>query len=532
MSVAIIYWRDDAIGVLLVVGIYGIYLILTQLAFSYFTIILPTVQPGLVLAVPLGVMIFVEHRATQDLLASIKREKSSIESRLREKELQLGLLERELTDEMIDPTRPSQTELTERVKQIKDEIRLLSSQVADLESDRSLMSAGQGVHQFEGIVYDRQSKMGGVVAMIDKVARTSANVLVFGESGTGKELVAKAIHKRSERRNGPFVAVNCGALTETLLETELFGHEKGAFTGAVKDKPGRFELANDGTIFLDEIAETSPAFQVKLLRVLQEGEFERVGSVRTVKVDVRVIAASNKNLKSLIDQKKFREDLYYRLNVFSIEIPPLRDRLPDIAALTAHFLRSEGHSLAVSETVMSLLTQYRWPGNVRELETAIKRAAILSKSENRSLLRVKDFPTEIQSSVNALLDLEDKILDLLRSKHFSRSSISETAHELGGLNRGTVGEYFRGLCLTSFFEHKWDIKSASRAVAGTDDPEVTARVSRKISEYIRNLTAEIDREESFEEVRSHLNAKYKNLPQRYHQVLDEVVRAYLDAKWE
>jgi len=527
----VVYWRDDTIGFLVIGAFLVAYLVLSQIAFSWFNVVFPVVQPAVVLIIPLAIMVVFEHRATKVLLDKIRREKDSMESRLREKEIQLGLLERELVDEATDQTRSPQPELMERVKQIKDEIRLLSSQVADMESDHSVVNAGSGISEFEEIVYDRQSKMANVVALIGKVAHTNANILVLGESGTGKELVAKAIHRQSGRKGGPFVAVNCGALTETLLESELFGHEKGAFTGAVKDKPGRFELANNGTILLDEIAETSPGFQVKLLRVLQEGEFERVGSTKTSKADVRIIAATNKNLKTLIEEKKFREDLYYRLNVFSIEIPPLRDRLPDIVALTTQFLRNEDRSLAVSETVMDLLSQYRWPGNVRELETAIKRAAILAKSEHRSLLRVKDFPPEIQSAANTFLELEDKILDLLRAKKFSRSSISETANELGGLNRGTVGEYFRGLCFASFFEHKWNIETSAKAIAGTDDPDVATRVEKKLSEYVHNLVSNVDRKKPFEEVRSHLHAKYKNLPQRFHYALDEAVRAFLEGKW-
>ncbi|SYZ72136.1 Transcriptional regulatory protein ZraR [Candidatus Zixiibacteriota bacterium] len=218
--------------------------------------------------------------------------------------------------------------------------------------------------------------------LIAKVAVTDTTVLLTGKSGTGKELAAHLVHENSPRKDKPFIPVNCAALTETLLESELFGHEKGAFTGAVARKRGRFELADGGTIFLDEIGETSPALQAKLLRVLEERQFVRVGGVDNVKTDVRVIAATNKNLKEEIAKGKFREDLYYRLNVFPIQVPSLAERRDDIALLAEYFLSKKqyrhGH---LSSEIVNILKSYQWPGNIRELKNILERAMILAAGE-------------------------------------------------------------------------------------------------------------------------------------------------------
>jgi two-component system NtrC family response regulator len=221
--------------------------------------------------------------------------------------------------------------------------------------------------------------------------------LITGPSGTGKELIAKAIHYNSPRKDRPFISVNCGALTETLLESELFGHEKGAFTGAVAMKKGRFELSDRGTLFLDEIGDMPPPLQVKLLRVLQEMEFERVGGTRTIKVDVRVLSASNRNIKEDVANELFREDLFYRLNVMNIEVPPLRERIDDIPLLVKHFIEKyrgdEGKSkIELSPDVWKILYNYSWPGNIRELENVIERAVVLNPG---GLISLEDLPEEL-----------------------------------------------------------------------------------------------------------------------------------------
>ncbi|MFN4245411.1 MAG: sigma-54-dependent transcriptional regulator [Brevinematia bacterium] len=226
--------------------------------------------------------------------------------------------------------------------------------------------------------------------LIRKIAGTDATVLITGESGTGKELIANAIHALSPRREGPFVKVNCGSIPETLLEAELFGHEKGAFTGAINRRKGRFELANGGTIFLDEIGEISPKLQVALLRVLQEKEFQRVGGEEDIKVDVRVIVATNKNLEEEVKKGNFREDLYYRINIITIHIPPLRQRKTDIPILASHFLKvySENYKKnikAISNELIDVITSYPWPGNVRELQNFIESAVIMCNKEELSI---------------------------------------------------------------------------------------------------------------------------------------------------
>jgi len=229
-----------------------------------------------------------------------------------------------------------------------------------------------------------------VYCLIHKVALSDASVLLLGETGTGKELVARAIHEMSGRKNGPFVRVNCGALTESLLESELFGHVRGSFTGAVSNRTGRFEAAHTGTILLDEINSTTPKLQVKLLRVLQEREFERVGDTQTIQVNTRVIAASNCDLMDEIESGTFREDLYYRLNVVSIVIPPLRDRRDDIPELVVYFLNiyneiNDRYVIHIDPAAMEAMQDYHWPGNVRELQNYIERAVVLAEGDELSL---------------------------------------------------------------------------------------------------------------------------------------------------
>jgi formate hydrogenlyase transcriptional activator len=240
-------------------------------------------------------------------------------------------------------------------------------------------------NEFEGIVGSSRS-LCGVLDQVRTVAPADSTVLIEGETGTGKELIANAIHASSARRNRPFVKLNCAAIPMDLLESELFGHEKGAFTGAVMQKLGRFEVANSGTLLLDEIGDFSFQLQTKLLRVLQEQEFERLGSTQTRRVDVRIVAATNQHLADLVANKQFRMDLYYRLNVFPIALPPLRERAQDIPLLVAYFVRKFGERMSkriskLSKQAMEQLMRYPWPGNIRELQNAIERAVILTKGD-------------------------------------------------------------------------------------------------------------------------------------------------------
>ena len=249
----------------------------------------------------------------------------------------------------------------------------------------------------QGAVIGTSPAFQRMMMLIEQVAPSSATVLIQGESGAGKELAARAIHERSARRAGPFVAVNCAALPQTLLESELFGYEKGAFTGAAGRKEGRFELADGGTLFLDEVADLSPVTQPKILRVLQEGEFERVGGTKTLRVDVRIVTATNQDLAQLIREKRFREDLYYRLNVITITVPPLRERREDIPLLAHHFLRvyaakNNRRLDTFNDEALARLEAYAWPGNVRELENAVERAVVLARG---NVIQVSDLPTSV-----------------------------------------------------------------------------------------------------------------------------------------
>lgn len=248
-----------------------------------------------------------------------------------------------------------------------------------------------------GNMVGKSEPMLKVYDIIEKVAQSKASVLITGPSGTGKELIAKAIHYGGPRKDRPFVSINCGALTETLLTSELFGHEKGAFTGAVAMKKGRFELADEGTLFLDEVGEMPPSLQVKLLRVLQEMEFERVGGTRAIKVDVRVLSASNRNIKEDVAGGIFREDLFYRLNVIHIEVPPLHERADDIPLLVKHFIEKyredEGETrIELTPEVWKALYTYSWPGSVRELENVIERAVVLNPG---GMITLEDLPEHV-----------------------------------------------------------------------------------------------------------------------------------------
>ncbi len=249
----------------------------------------------------------------------------------------------------------------------------------------------------QGAVIGSSPAFRRMMTLLEQVAGSSATVLVQGESGTGKELVARTIHARSARSRGPFVAVNCAALPETLLESELFGYEKGAFTGAAGRKEGRFELADGGTLFLDEVSDLSAVTQPKILRVLQEGEFERLGGTKTLRVDVRIVAATNQGLAQMVREKRFREDLYYRLNVITMTVPPLRERSEDIRVLAQHFLRvyaakNNRRLEGFTDDAIRRLEAYAWPGNVRELENVIERGVVLTQG---ALMDMTDLPPEI-----------------------------------------------------------------------------------------------------------------------------------------
>ncbi len=326
----------------------------------------------------------------------------------------------------------------------------------------------QQLEQRDGLpgVVGRSQPMRDLCQMIETVAPSAATVLITGETGTGKEVVARAIHQTSPRRQHRFVALNCSAIPENLLEAELFGHARGAFTGAVATRQGRLEQADRGTLFLDEVGTMSPALQTKLLRVLQEREFERVGENRTIKVDVRVLAATNSELVKMVAEGTFREDLFYRLNVIALQLPPLRDRKEDVPLLVQHFIRKfvareaqpgDGADVMVSQDGMRRLMAYAWPGNVRQLENAVERALILRGT--RSQIEVSDLPPEIQAvpvESAPTLDLPEVGVDLpdlvtrierdLISRALARTDGNRAdAARLLGLKRTTLVEKLKRL---------------------------------------------------------------------------------------
>jgi DNA-binding NtrC family response regulator len=311
-------------------------------------------------------------------------------------------------------------------------------------------------------IVGRDPQMRKVFDVVESIADTRATILITGESGTGKSLLARAVHRRSSRRDKPFVEVACGALPETLLESELFGHVAGSFTGATGDKMGKFKQADSGTIFLDQIGTPTPGLQVKLLRLLQEFEFEQVGGSKTFKVDARVILATNEKLEQLVASGRFRQDLYYRVNVINIELPPLRNRLSDIPTLAGHFLgrvrEDSGKKVeGFSDEAMAALQSYRWPGNVRELQNVVERAVLLGKHD---VIRLEDLPhtlvasgqievgllAEAHSLKEALASPEKQIiLKTLEENHWNRNATADAL----GINRTTLYKKMKKLGLES-----------------------------------------------------------------------------------
>lgn len=482
-----------------------------ELAYSYLFI------PMIIVFISDIYMIIVENR---NQMRGYFNEAELFKKLLSEKEQELSLLQEDLDKS----SKQKSEQLLGKIEDLKDDIKKLKENEND--QIAANIQAAVSEQNFYGLVF-RSKELQNVVDIIKKSAPTDASVLITGESGTGKELAARAVHLLSERKDGKFVAVNCAALTESLLESELFGHVKGAFTGAVTDKIGKFEAANGGTIFLDEIGETSENFQVKLLRVLQSGEYDKVGSVKSEFTDARVISATNKDLNILIKEKKFREDLFYRLNVININIPPLRERKEDVESIARYFCDSDEKKYHLSLASLKTLIDYDWPGNVRELESVIKRAKVFCEAEKRSLIQLNDLPVGIVKNVK--LNFEDLVIDSLRVKKFSHSSINETAKELGNVSRTLVAENFRGYSLKLFVENNFDEVKTVSVIADSSDQEILNRVKSKLDIWISNISKDVEPFSSlnFEEIKVKLNSKYKNLPQKFHCYLDEVIMKLL-----
>ncbi len=540
MFMAWLLWRKERIRFVssMGLGVLLVYLSVAVLLFSVFRIILPLIYPilGFILTMAYGGLVKSRHLRTQDRVESrlLEARIAQKHDQLEEAQTRLVELESRLASELEE-----KKALSEQSQQLAEEkqaaLLTLEKQIRDLEAYR-IPKKDISKAQYREIVHAPASKMVSMLELVDKIGSDDIPVLIQGETGTGKELIARAIHRTSHRKNAPFVAINCGALPETLLESELFGHEKGSFTGAHSRRRGRFELADGGTLFLDEITETAPAFQARLLRVLQDGTFERLGGERTLKANVRIIAATNKDLKSEVDKGTFREDLFYRLQGFTLTIPPLRERPDDIPVLARHFLRKHGFDdiSTISDRTHELMRDYRWPGNVRELENVVRRAAILAKSEGREMIQQVDLPQEIRESHPSSLPhtmyhpLEEQILTMLRAFRFSRSAISQTARTLDNRDRGTITEYFRGFCFEYLVKHDYDMHRAARDIAGSDDEDIIQRVEAKMRGYLHNLRPFLqpDRKRS-PESESSLSC-YRGLPKKYHTYLDHVLNHYTE----
>ncbi len=494
-----------------------IFLLFSYILFNYFFIendYALVLIPALFLFITEGIFYFIRSKTVLD---ETSKEIAALRFALKNKEQLLLELQKEKEKLQDD----SDAQLINKINKLKEEIKLLKKY-----NDDEVDYPAKETKIFEGIVY-ASKEMEKIVRMIEKIAPSDATVLILGESGSGKELVARAIHNLSSRKNKKFVAVNCAALTESLLESELFGHVKGAFTNAYQDKKGRFEIADGGTIFLDEIAETNENFQAKLLRVIQFGDFESVGSSETKHADVRIIAATNKNIDELVKQKKFREDLFYRLNVIRINIPPLRERKEDIEVLANYFVQREDNLLRISKAVMESLIRNEWKGNVRELESVIKRMVIFAKSENRNIITLKDLPEEYHNIEKS--DFENIILNTLREKKFSHSSIVQTAKELGNLSRTIVSENFRGIFFKVYVNANFNLEEAVKLIAQSDDKDVLEKVKSKVSTYLENIRKDLMtiKNHDFPSIKIKFASKYKNLPVKYHSYLDEIIKHFI-----
>ncbi len=341
-----------------------------------------------------------------------------------------------------------------KLRETEEKLRLVITELQDLKDKLQseniyLRKEIESRHGFEKIIGDSEPLMHSLFR-VEQVAETDTTVLLEGETGTGKELFAHAIHKRSKRKDKPFVKVNCASLPASLIESELFGHEKGAFTGAIQKQIGRFELADQGTIFLDEIGELPFDLQAKLLHVLQSGEFERIGNPKTVKVDVRVIAATNRNLEDQIRKKRFRKDLYYRLNVYPITIAPLRDRISDIPLLAEHFVKQFNRQMdknikKIPVKTIKQLQKYSWPGNVRELENIIERAVIISHGSSLSVDPILEPRFEETDKLLPLAEYERRYIIKVLEKTYWRVEGPEGAARILDMHPETLRSRMRKL---------------------------------------------------------------------------------------
>ena len=498
-------------------GFIILYLISAIIVFKIFSFALPLLQP-FIASMLAGAGVFVLASQSRTHLHSKLKKQFAGEMLLKAQQLEIARAELAKINEQLKGEQKrsmaSENAAREEIENKEKEIQQLQNDLMDMSPDTQ-QPLQENQRAYSHIIRSVNSPLNDVLQLVQKVAPADIPVLISGETGTGKEIISRAIYSSCVRKDKPFIAVNCGALSETLLESELFGHEKGAFTGATARRLGRFELADKGTLFLDEITETSANFQAKLLRVLQEGTFERLGGEKTLAVDVRVIAASSNSISKQVDEGFFRQDLFYRLNGFPINVPPLRERREDIPLLAQHFLLHYNYAKSTfSKMAMEKMQQHRWPGNVRELENTVRRAAILAQSEGRELIREIDLPeTIIDDAVETIsyLEFDEQVLESLQALKFSHSSISQTARALGNKDRGTISDYLRGLCFEQLVLADFNTHLAAINIAGTEDENVVARVQAKMEGYLNSVKS------------STREAVAKGLPKKYHDYLDKVI---------
>ena len=515
--------------IVLATGIIILYFLISMTFFTFANLIISWFYPLLTFTITF-ITFRIQQRKQHAILDNSLKLLFNEQIKLKEKELEETKLK--LVD--LDAELKKEARLSGQTYQLaierKDTILQLEKELNDLKT-YSIPKVHPVHIEFTEIIHSDVSPMKSVLELVTKIRSDDIPVLIMGETGTGKEMIARAIHQTSYRKNAPFIAINCGALSETLLESELFGHEKGSFTGAQARRKGRFELANGGTIFLDEITETIPAFQARLLRVLQEKTFERLGGEDTIHTDIRIIAATNKKIIEEMESGRFRSDLFYRLNVFPITLPSLKERTEDIPLLIMHFLKKYKFEsfTGFSDRAMEILKSYHWPGNVRELENSVRRAAILAQSENRKLVQETDLPEEVTKTDPILMmqtihiPLEQQILKMLQRMKFSHTAISQTAKALGNRDRGTITEYFRGICFEQLVISNFNVKETARKIADISEDTVIKKVEVKIDEYLNNLKSQISNEDSIKKEKDILPAAFKGLPKKYHTYLNQVL---------
>ena len=535
------------------------YVSLAYLLFKAFGHVLPIVAP---LAAFLGAVVVVpvyERTAVRLRLASLERQMRETESALTASRARLEAHDREF-DQAIDEAqtlREAAMGSTSQVREMETRLKALDGALhrAHVERDRLVSQAEELERQFHDLrpatvspparsgpdqeaalaecaahgLITGDRRMIEVFQMVKKVAATSSPVLLTGETGTGKELLASALHALSPRAGGPFVAVNMAAITETLAESELFGHTRGSFTGAHADKKGRFEQADRGTLFMDEIGELPFDLQTKLLRVLQSGEVDRVGGTTPRKVDVRIVAATNRDLEEEVAAKRFREDLYYRLNVVQITLPPLRERPNDVELLAQHFLKHFAAQagkpiVGFSARAMETLRRQEWRGNVRDLRNAVERAVVFAEGQvitEADLSLTASPPTAGRAIIAGAggrdISGDGAFLDVMRELRFEIDAVAQRL----GISRGTVASRFKGICFQAIVAHEGRMAEAAEEVAGVRD----GRVESKIREYHSNLLEAAQQFPNADLAVLECRRRFKNLPQRYFPAVEQLIRS-------